>query len=479
MNMTRVSFCALMALAIPALAAAPPTYNKDIAPILNTQCALCHRPGEVAPFSLLNYQDAAKRAALIANVTQKRLMPPWKPEAGFGKFQHERRLSDDQIALLGAWAKAGAPEGNPADKPPAPSFAAGWQGGEPTAVFKTGHGFNVPADGPDLYQCFVIPLNNEQESYIQTAEFRPGNPSVVHHGIIYVDESGGGRKLAANSPDGSYSCFGGPRVNAALVDGWAPGTLIPPGDPQLSIPVKKGADLIVQLHYHPSGKPETDISTVGITYSGPPSKGRLTYIVSDEDIDIAPGDSHYVVRHSLRLTHDVQLSTIYPHAHWLGKDLKIDARFPNGETSHLVWIKDWDFNWQGGYRYETPVQLSKGTLIELQYTYDNSGKNPHNPSNPPIPVKYGEQTNDEMAVALLTLVLPSPADVAPFRRDTRLGIIEDIIAGNDYTGLRGRIPGYNAARTDQLVKQYDKNGDGKLDTEEGAALMEFIGGLIK
>jgi hypothetical protein len=217
--------------------------------------------------------------------------------------------------------------------------------------------------------------NLEQDSYIQTAEFRPGNRRVVHHGVIYVDETGAARRLAANSPDGSYPCFGGPRVaSTGLLAGWAPGTITEAGDPQLSIPVKKGTDLVLQVHYHPSGKPETDISSVGVTFSGPPARGRTSLIMVNTNLDIAPGDSHYVVKSSLTMPRDVEFSGIFPHAHWLCKDMKVDAHLPNGETTHLVWIKDWDFNWQGGCRYEKPVPLPKGTRVDLEYTFDNSDK---------------------------------------------------------------------------------------------------------
>jgi hypothetical protein len=477
-TLSRHLLCAFVALTAPLLTGAAPTYNKDVAPILNTRCAQCHRPGEVAPFSLLTYQDAAKRAPLIASVTASRFMPPWKPEPGFGKFQHERRLTDAQIAILREWAKTGAAEGDPKDKPVPPSFAEGWQGGEPSQVLKTGSGFTVPADGPDTFQCFVLPLNLDQDSYIRTAEFRPGNRRVVHHGVIYVDETGAARRLAAN--DGSYPCFGGPRVaTTGLLSGWAPGTIAEAGDPALSVPVKKGTDLVLQIHYHPSGKTETDISSVGITYSGPPAKGRTSLLMVNTAIDIAPGDAHYVAKSAITLPRDVEFSGIFPHAHWLCKDMKVDAHLPNGETAHLVWIKDWDFNWQGGYRYETPVSLPKGTRIELQYTFDNSSANVRNPSNPPARVKFGEQTTDEMAVAFLTVVLPSPADVAPFRRDMRLAMIEDILSSGDLTALSGRIPGMNAQRMQQMMQQFDKNGDGKLDAEERAALMEFLRGIIR
>jgi hypothetical protein len=472
------SLCAMVAFTLPPLFSAVPTYNQDIAPILNSQCAQCHRPAEVAPFSLLTYQDAAKRAPLIATVTAKHFMPPWKPEPGFGAFQHERRLTAEQIALIDAWAKAGAPEGNPKDKQPAPSFADGWQGGQPDLVLKAGNGFNVAADGDDRFQCFVLPLNLEQDSYIRTAEFRPGNRRVVHHGVIYVDESGAARRLAANSPDGSYPCFGGPRVTASgLLDGWAPGTVTQPGDPQLSIPVKKGTDLVLQIHYHPDGKPETDISSVGVTFSGPPTHGRTSMIMVNTNLDIPPGDPHYVVKSALTMPRDVDVAGIFPHAHWLCKDMKVDAHLPDGTVTPMIHIADWDFNWQGGYRYQTPLHLPKGTRLELEYTYDNSAKNPRNPSNPPARVQFGEQTTDEMAVAFFTVVLPSPADVAPFRRDMRLAVLEDMLASGDLTALN-RLPGMGG-RGQMLLERFDANHDGKLDDTERANLMAFLRAMMR
>ncbi|HLK64618.1 MAG TPA: hypothetical protein VKU19_14335 [Bryobacteraceae bacterium] len=470
---------ALFALtAVPLLNAAPPTFNKDVAPILYEKCAICHRPGEVAPFSLLTYQDASKRAGLIATVTKSRYMPVWKPEPGYGKFQHERRLTDEQIAILGEWARNGAPEGNPKDKPAVPTFAEGWQAGEPNLVLKAGNGFDVPADGPDRFQCFVLPLNLEQDSYIRSAEFRPGNRRVVHHGVIYVDETGTARKLADGK--GSYPCFGGPRVAATgLLGGWAPGTIAEPGDPGLSIPVKKGTDLVLQIHYHPSGKPETDTSTVGVIYSGPPTKGRTSLLMVNTNIDIAPGDSQYLVKSSMTMPQDVDVSAVFPHAHWLCKDMKIDAHLPNGDVTHLVWIKDWDFNWQGGYRYDTPIHLPKGTKVEMAYTFDNSEKNTRNPSNPPARVTFGEQTTDEMAVAFLTVLLPSPAEVASFQKEMRLSLLADFLEAGDINRLRGRIPGVSPERAQQMLKMFDKNGDGKLDADERTALIDFLRTMMK
>ena len=342
-----------------------------------------------------------------------------------------------------------------------------------------GAGHTVPADGPDQFICFVVPLNLEQDAYLQTAEFRPGNRRVVHHGVIYVDESGAARRLA--SADGSYPCFGGPHVaSTGIIAGWAPGQVQTPGDPDLTLPIKRGSDLVVQIHYHPSGKPETDTSSIGLTFGGAPTRGRTSILMVDTDIDIPPGDANYAVKTSLTLPRDVELASVFPHAHLLCKDMKLDATLPNGDVQHLIWIKNWDFNWQGGYKLDKPLHLPKGTRIDLAYTFDNSEANPRNPSHPAQRVTFGEQTTDEMAVGFLGVILPTPADVAPFQRDMRLETLDAMIASTgDVSRLRGRVPGMNGARLQQLMTTFDKNGDGKLDTSERAALIEFLRGVMR
>src|SRR5437016_6006771 len=202
--------------------AAPPTFNKDIAPILYQHCATCHRPGEVAPFSLLTYQDASKRASLIASVTERRYMPPWKAEPGYGHFVDERRLTDAQIALIRDWAAQGAPEGDAKQKPAPPMFAEGWLAGKPDAVLKVAEPFDIPADGRDVFRCLVIPMNLAADRYVKTVEFHPGNPKVVHHALFYLDLNGEARKMDEANAGRGYSCFGGPQiVPAGTLGGWA------------------------------------------------------------------------------------------------------------------------------------------------------------------------------------------------------------------------------------------------------------------
>jgi mono/diheme cytochrome c family protein/thiol-disulfide isomerase/thioredoxin len=467
--------CAITA----AAQAAPPTFNKDIAPILYKNCATCHRPGEVAPFALLTYADAAKKAALLATVTERRVMPPWKAEPGYGSFASERRLSDEQIALIGDWAQSGAPEGEAQDKPAAPVFASGWGAGQPDKVLTMSHKFEVAADGPDQYRCFVLPLDTAQDVYLSSMEFRPGNRRVVHHALVYADATGTARRLAADSADGSYTCFGGPKFPpAGLLGGWAPGASPPPDSPSLSQLIRKGTDVVVQIHYHPSGKPEEDQSSLGLKFSGPPTKGRAGIILSNRRIQISAGDPHYVVKTAVTLPRDVDVFGITPHAHYIGKDMKVNAVLPDGTVQHLIWIKDWDFNWQGQYRYKEPVHLPRGTRIELEYVYDNSENNPHNPSHPPVPVTFGEETRNEMAVLFLGVELPSAEDVPAFRREMRTQYIESFLAeGNTLKDLPPEIPKGELELIKRVFQTFDKNGDGKLDAEERAALMQYLHGM--
>jgi mono/diheme cytochrome c family protein len=461
----------LLAAAVPP--AQTPTFNKDVAPILYQNCAICHRPGEVAPFSLLTYSDAARRAKLISTVTEKRYMPPWKAEHGYGEFANERRLTDEQISIIRAWADAGAPEGDPRDKPQAPVFADGWLGGKPDKVLTIPTKYSLAADGPDQFECFVLPFNVDHDVYISGLEFRPGNRRVVHHALVFLDPNNAARKLA--SPDGSYPCFGGPKFQGGLIGGWAPGS-VPVADAEPGLrPIPRGSDLVVQIHYHPSGKPEMDQSSLGIRLSDHPgTQGRTAVILVNRRIDIAPNDSHYVIKASLEMPRDVELSGIAPHAHYLCKDMKITAHLPDGTEKPLIWIKDWDFNWQGSYRYAKPVSLPKGTRVDLVYTYDNSEANPRNPAHPPVRVRWGEQTTNEMALAFLTVNLP-PSEVAAFQQEMVSEYVDAILGtGATLADLPPELTEQQRQNLTLAFNLFDTNRDGKLDASESATLIRFL-----
>jgi hypothetical protein len=466
----------ILSFAVSALAglasAAVPTFNRDVAPILYQNCSNCHRPGEVAPFALLTYQDAAKRAKQLADITQAHVMPPWKATPGYGNFLDVRRLTDQQIAIIGDWAKNGAPEGDPADKPTLPKFPDGWLAGQPDQTFKMTQAYSVPAEGPDQFRCFVIPLNADQDEYVKKVEFRPGNAKIVHHAILFLDTSGEARRRET-APGQGYSCVGGPGLDiTGSLGGWAPGAMPSNAREGVAHTIKKGSDLILQIHYHLDGKQEQDQSMVGLTFSkAPPTKGLTLMVLGNEKIDIPAGDSHYVIKASAVLPMDAEAIAIFPHAHYLCKDMKVEAHLPDGSVVPLIWIKDWDFNWQGSYRYASPIKLPKDTRLEMQYTYDNSAANPHNPSNPPREVKFGEETTNEMGFAFVSLTLPSPDQVSEFRRGTRAEFIADMLTdGVDVDALGPQ----RAASMKMLLNAFDRNHNGKLDPEERPALVEYL-----
>ena len=314
--------------ATPADRAAPPgvTFTKDVAPILFTQCVTCHRPGEVAPFSLTSYKDAKKRAGQIADVTENRFMPPWMAEKGHGDFVGERRLSDEQIKVLRAWADAGAPEGDPAQLPPLPTFPDGWTLGQPDLVLKMSESYELKAEGRDVFRVFVIPTNLTEDKYVRAVEFRPGNRKIVHHALFFLDNSGTARKLDAQDPGPGYSRMGGPGfLPTGGLGGWAPGFTpfnLPKG---VGRPVRKGADLVIQVHFHPSGKVETEQSTIGLFFTKePPEKILIPFPrAARRKINIPPGEKTFEVNDSFTVPADTTLIGITPHAHLLCKEIKV------------------------------------------------------------------------------------------------------------------------------------------------------------
>jgi mono/diheme cytochrome c family protein len=383
------------------------TFDKDIAPILYKNCAVCHRPGEVAPFSLLTYEDVAKRARQITRVTGERIMPPWKAEAGFGEFANDRHLTTQEIALIQDWAESGAPEGSSADLPSTPKFADGWTLGEPDVVLEPDEDYHLAAEGPDIYRCFVVPTKFTEDHDIRAMEIRPGNRKVVHHVIVHYDTTGAARELDARDPGPGYTSFGGVGFRSSgMIGGWAPGnypTFLPEGIGRI---VPRGADLVLQVHYHRSGKPETDRTKIGLYFAkGTIDKRIRAKMVLKYLLRIPPGDSNYVVHASLPVTEDVTAYRITPHMHLLGREMKVTATLPNGKVLPLVHVTDWDFNWQTSYQFKTPIHLPAGSQLDLEAHYDNSAGNPVNPNNPPRLVRWGEQTTDEMCLAFVTFTL--------------------------------------------------------------------------
>ncbi|MEO7319916.1 MAG: ascorbate-dependent monooxygenase [Chthoniobacteraceae bacterium] len=391
-----------------ASAEAPPTFTKDIAPILFQNCASCHRPGEVGPFSLLTYQDARKRAKQLATITGQRIMPPWKPVAGHEEFKDARVLDDEKSATIRAWYEAGAPEGDAKDLPPQPKFPEGWHAGPPDMILKVPKPFNVPAEGPDIYVHFVLPMNLDKDKYVKAVQILPSNRRIAHHGVIMLDGSGTARKLAAKHEGDHYPNFGGPGfIPRGFLPGYAPGMTTrvdrsTEASDDMSITLGKGLDVVLQMHYHPIGKEGTDQPQIGLYFTDkPPKRGPAIIGMANNDVDIPAGAIAHKRADSFKVPVDFEVQTIWGHMHMIGKEVKVWAELPDGKTKDMLLISDWDFNWQDTYSYKKPFVLPKGTVVNAEWMWDNTAGNPRNPNSPPKRVTFGEGSTDEMTGLLI------------------------------------------------------------------------------
>ncbi len=397
-----------------------PTFTRDVAPVVFARCTNCHREGQSAPFPLTNFAQTAKRAKQLSRVTEKREMPPWVPAGGHERFVGERWLMEKEVTLFRDWAAAGAPEGNAADLPPLPQFAEGWLLGKPDLVVKMTEPFTVPADGPDVLQNFVIPLPTSEDKLVAAIEFHAGNKRVVHHAVLFLDDKGQGRKLDAATPEPGYSIFGGAGfLPSGALGGWSVGNTprrLPGG---MGRYLKKGSDLVMQLHYHPTGRVETDQSTVGIYFVDKPVAEALkqpstlvgSFWMANYEMDIPAGEANYHRSTSYTLPRDVTMVGIVPHMHLLGKSMTATATLPDGTKRTLIDVPRWNYNWQDEYYYERPFPLPKGTRIDLNAAFDNSAANPANPSSPPKRVTWGEGTLDEMLFCFFLITAEKSEDV--------------------------------------------------------------------
>jgi tetratricopeptide (TPR) repeat protein/mono/diheme cytochrome c family protein len=410
----------------------PVTFTRHVAPILFKSCATCHRPEGAAPFSLLTYENARSHAVAIVAATRDRRMPPWKPEPGYGDFMDERRLTGDEIRTIARWLDEGLLEGDPAQLPSAPSWNGAWQLGTPDVVVETTP-YTLRVSSDDIYRNFVLPIEVSTTRYVRAWEFLPGS-GAVHHATMQFDPTHSSRRLdeqdlepgyeglvphSAMSPDGYFL-------------GWLPGLTSNVAPPGMAWPLQSGADLIMMLHLKPSGRAETIQAKLGLYFSDVPPRLQPTLIrMTRQHMDIPAGERGYVVTDTFPLDADVDLYTIQPHAHLLAKEVKSYATLPDGTRKWLIYIRDWDFNWQGSFRYKRPEFLPAGTTITCEFSYDNSASNPHNPHTPPRRVTYGQHTTDEMAELWLQVVTRNAADRARLMRAVRERIVREEIIGTE------------------------------------------------
>jgi hypothetical protein len=381
----------------------PVTFSNQVVRVFQRHCQSCHRPGEVAPFSLTSYRDAHARSGDILEAVESRYMPPWKAVPGHGEFADVRRLSDDEIRLIARWVAAGAPEGDRRELPPPRTFPTGWALGTPGAVLGMQEPFPVPARTKDIYRCFTVPMRLPGDlRMIRASEVLPGNRKVVHHVQTFLDVTGRSLELDAAEPGPGYTCFGGPGFDSAGgLGGWAPGL------PPLAIPagvawrIPAGARLVMQVHYHnPADAPATDQTRIGLHFAAGPFDRRLRLVRALAwNFVIPAGEPRASVIARAPVQENMEAISVFAHMHLLGRQMTVTAHLPDGTTRPLLRIDDWDFDWQLRYEYARPVPLPGGSRIDAECVYDNSAANPRNPSRPPRIVTSGFETTDEMCQA--------------------------------------------------------------------------------
>lgn len=399
-----VLLAAASTLALPAVA--QPTFSNEVSRILQVKCAQCHREGDIAPFPVANYEAVAAWAADIKRVINDRIMPPWKPVAGYGEFRDSYALTDDEKKTILDWIDAGVPEGDPTDLPPPLENKGEWPLGEPDQVVAMTAGYTPPR-GTDVYRCFVLPATFDTRQYLTAIDVVPGNRKLVHHVLLFTDTTGQAEKMDGADGEPGYSCFGGPGFALALngsLGGWAPGQrsrFLPDG---IGIEIAKGARIVMQVHYYPVGRTGSDQTKVGLYYSKQDIQQRLFMIpLVNTGFRIPANEQKYEVNANLPVLPfmDGKIIWIYPHMHLLGRQIRAQVTDAKGEMRPLIYEDDWNFNWQGSYTYVEPVAVKSGSKVKLTCTFDNSEGNPKNPNNPIVPVGWGERTTDEMCLVFL------------------------------------------------------------------------------
>jgi tetratricopeptide (TPR) repeat protein len=407
------------------------TFTRDVAPIIYSRCSSCHRPGGGGPFDLLTYEDVRPRARQIARAVRTRDMPPWKPEPGFGHFAGERRLQDAEIETIERWAVQGAMRGDPTQLPPRPIWPAEWQQGVPDLVLTMPEPYVAPSGGTDVFRTFVIPVPLSRGRYVRGLEFRPGNTTAVHHANIKIDRTRSSRRL--DEADAMPGFDGGAGREARFPDGhflgWTPGQ-----QSQLSAEglwrLEPDSDLVVELHMMPTGSPEPIQVSLGLFLTDvPPSRVPYVLRLGRQDIDIPAGESAHTITDEYVLPVDVEVLSVQPHAHNLAVEVRAWAEVPNRSMEPLIWIQQWDFMWQDVYRYAAPPSLPRGTVVRVQYTYDNSTRNARNPHRPPRRVTFGQKTSSEMGDLWLQVMTRTESDRGVLDRDYVPKMLKEDIAG--------------------------------------------------
>lgn len=477
------TFALVLGLSATVSAEEPPqvTFARHIAPIVHAKCTLCHRKGQPGPFELVSFDDVRTRGATIQAVIQDNYMPPWKPVNTGVQYANDRRLTPRERQLFQDWIAGGMLPGDLSSVKP-PEFASGWSLGEPDLILKMQGRFEVPAAGPDIYRSFVFHAALAEDKWVKAIELRPTARGAVHHALFFVDSSGEARRqdgrdgraglsgmsfLRQGNSRGSANAFG-VRGLGGYVPGAMPNKL--PGDLAMLLP--KGSDIVMQTHFHPSGKPEWEQAELALYFAKRPPSRQIVPIQLPPlfgrfaGIDVAAGNADFEIAQSFTLPVAVEAVQVGGHAHYICREMELRATLPQGRRIDVLTIDDWDLDWQDQYQFQQPLELPAGTRLDVRLKYDNSADNPENPFSPPRRITWGRESTDEMGSVTLLVVAKDPGDHAELEQAARKLLTDSVRAGvaGGVDQIRGNMRGW--AANGRLVRLLDRNGDGQLQESE-------------
>lgn len=411
-------FVGLLPLTLPA---ADPTFWKDVQPILQKACAECHRSGEIGPMPLTNFKEARPWAASMKEAVKTRRMPPWFADPHFGKFGNDRSLSEQEITTITTWAEKGAPEGSAKDAPVPRKFNDGWNIETPDLVLQMPQAFKIGAKEKVDYQYVILPTGFTEDKWVRMSETRPSDRAVVHHMVVFARDPKSnwlrdvkpGVPFVPDQPGSAINIGGGGNEIIAV---YTPGMVPDMWKSNQARLIKAGSDLVLQVHYTPSGKDTQDQTKVGLVFAKePPTERIISTQISNSRFLIPAGDANYEVKAGTRLPANVKILSFFPHMHLRGKDYEYKAIYPTGEESVLLKVPAYNFNWQLAYRPAVELDIPAGTRIEGVAHFDNSANNPANP-DPKANVKFGEQSWEEMAIGFIDIAIPANVDPRVYLR---------------------------------------------------------------
>jgi hypothetical protein len=399
------------------LPAKPPTFYKDVLPIVQAHCQRCHRPGEIGPMPLLTYEQTRRWSKAIAQAVGSRKMPPWFADPQYGRFANDPSLSNEEIETLSRWVETNAPAGTAAEAPQAPSWTAGWNILMPDAVVRMPKPVSLPASGDIEYSYEIVPANFTEDKWVRISEIRPFRRDNVHHAVVYIRPPDSqwlrhapvGLPFTASSLKDEQDRRDAEFTTSDILLVYAPGSSPDQWPEGMAKFIPKGSDLVFQMHYVTRGKPAIDQTSIGLIFARqPPARRVLTLQLTNSRFVIPPGADDYRVEVHGTLPNDALLLSFFPHMHLRGKRFEYNLVHPGGRVETLLRV-NYDFYWQLSYRLAVPRSLSAGTELQAVAWYDNSRKNPHNP-DPDAAVRWGDQTYDEMMVGFFDLAVPAGLD---------------------------------------------------------------------